>query len=509
MDLNTHKKNISYIYILLLIVQLIILLIYLIPQLSTDLWNDEIYTLRYFTLVPFSTTCTDYHVPNNHVFFNLINNIYLKLIGIKSIGTLMDHVWIIRIIPLLYTILSLFIMYIIGKKFFNKTTAYLSIIILLTTIPFLNYAAQVRGYSLSILLFTTLLYYIMSCNITVKIYKYIIITILTAFLIYTIPTNFYFIFSLLILYSALFLNKFYKLIHSKSKIQESYSYLYIVLSLCVGIGIALALYAPIFKDVFYNDYVVSNKIGFDFSKYMFFSVITGFISFRWILFILFILGIIFLFVSKKLKEQRLYYFIMLLTIYFLPFIISSLRRDMTPDRLFTVLMPVFSIIISYGIVLLIQNVERLQKFTVLCVIIIFIISNITYVYGISKVKEHLLYDITDSEGRSHVNMYSYYQFYFHPNNEAIELKKLYNPGYSKVIVTEGEPHDIPEYLERYKIAYYNDTYLDSIPHINGNIYIFCSHPKLLKYQISKVCPECKLEMISKEISYHNLFLIKH
>ena len=500
------NRNKTIVYISLLIIQLIVLLIYLIPQLNTDLWNDEIYTLRHFTFVPLFTTYTDYHVPNNHVFFNLINNLYLKIISVKHFGSLMDHVWIIRIIPLSYTLLTIFVMYLIGRKFFSKTTAFLAVIILLTTIPFLNYAAQVRGYSLSMLLFTLILYYILSGIVYSKTYKYILIAILTALLIFTIPSNIYFVGSLIIFFIFRFI---YYLYQSKGKIAGSYLNLLLIISLSIGIGIALALYKPIFKEVFYNEYVVSHAINLHYAKYISLNVITGFISFRWILVVLFLLGMLFIFSSKNKKETKLFYIVMFIFIYIFPFIISTLRGDEPPDRVYTILMPIFSILIAYGIVLLIQNVERLQKFKILCVIIVFIISNSTYVYGIYKVKERILHDITDSEGRSHENMYSYYQFYFHPQKEVEQLIIQFNSGDTKVIVTGGEPHDLPEYLERYKIAYYNDTYLDSIPKLKGNIYIFTSHPKLLKYQINKVCPQCKLELISKEISYHNLFLIKH
>ena len=504
--MGSHINNKTIIYISLIIIQLIVLSIYLIPQLNTDLWNDEIYTLRHFTLVPLLTTCTDYHVPNNHVFFNLINNIYLNIIGVKHLGSLMDHVWIIRIIPLIYTLLTIFVMYLISRKFFNKTTAFLSVIILLTTIPFLNYAAQVRGYSLSMLLFTLILYYIMSGIVSSKTYKYILIAIFTALLIYTIPSNIYFVGSLIVFFIIRFI---YYLYLSKGKLAGSYLNLLLIISLSLGIGIALALYKPIFKEVFYNEYVVSHDINLHYAKYITLNVITGFISFRWILIVIFIIGMLFLFSSKYNKESKLFYLIMFIFLYIFPFIISTLRGDEPPDRVFTILMPIFSIIISYGIVLLIQNVERLKKFTVLYIIIVFIICNVSYVYGISKVKERILLDITDSEGRSHENMYSYYQFYFHPQKEVEQLIIQFNYGDAKVIVTGGEPHDLPEYLERYKIAYYDDTYLDSIPKLKGNVYIFTSHPKLLKYQINKVCPQCKLEMISKDISYHNLFLIKH
>ena len=158
--MNTDKRvSIKFVvYTTLLIIQFIIFSIYLVPQISTDLWNDEIYTLKHFTFVPLMKTCTDYHVPNNHIFFNLVNNLYLRMTGIHSLDNLMDYPWVIRLVSLLYSLLSLFVMYLTGRKFFNRSTAYISVILLLTSIPFLNYATQVRGYGLSMLCFTAILY---------------------------------------------------------------------------------------------------------------------------------------------------------------------------------------------------------------------------------------------------------------------------------------------------------------------------------------------------------------
>jgi len=43
-----------------------------------DLWGDEIGRILDFTLVPLETTVT-YYTPQNHVFYDLINNIFLNI----------------------------------------------------------------------------------------------------------------------------------------------------------------------------------------------------------------------------------------------------------------------------------------------------------------------------------------------------------------------------------------------------------------------------------------------
>jgi len=42
---------------------------------TTSLWNDELYSIVHFSGRGPFTTLTDYHVPNNHIFFNLLNSL--------------------------------------------------------------------------------------------------------------------------------------------------------------------------------------------------------------------------------------------------------------------------------------------------------------------------------------------------------------------------------------------------------------------------------------------------
>ena len=87
------------------------------PGLNNDLWNDEIYTLEKFTLVHiFKTTITDYHVPNNHILYNIFNHFYLKLAGIKTLKQAMEHAWVLRLpLLLLLSLIILLLQYKTGK----------------------------------------------------------------------------------------------------------------------------------------------------------------------------------------------------------------------------------------------------------------------------------------------------------------------------------------------------------------------------------------------------------
>jgi len=426
--------------------------------------------------------------------------------GIHSLDNLMDYPWVIRLVSLLYSLLSLFVMYLTGRKFFNRSTAYISVILLLTSIPFLNYATQVRGYGLSMLCFTAILYYVMSCETSFKISRLFIIVVLTALLIYTIPSNLFFVVSLIVFYMIRFMIEFLRKLPSKEKVSKPFSNLWIGGTLFLGIGLSLIFYIPVFNNVFFNEYVTGsvsrinlNGIG---------NILNSFISYQWTMLILFVLGISLLLTHKRQEKIKTDWFIMFLFLFIFPFIMYAVKGNSTFDRIFIVLIPVFTILISAGIVFIIQKVDVLRKFSILWLILIMIISNISYVYGMNRVKNRLMHDITGN-GRSQENLFNYYQWYFHPNHEVRQLSKIYKPGESVVIVAGGEPHDLPEYLQKYKIPYYeglND--LDSLSNIYATIYIFITHPENFKKYMNNQCIDCNAEMISQELSYHNLYKLE-
>ena len=91
--------------------------------INMDFWYDEVFSLVHYTFVPLQETIANYSTANNHILFNLINNIFIRLIGIRDLYALMDQPFIIRILPLGYTIISLLYVYLIGRSFFNRFIA--------------------------------------------------------------------------------------------------------------------------------------------------------------------------------------------------------------------------------------------------------------------------------------------------------------------------------------------------------------------------------------------------
>ncbi len=127
----------------------------LIRLFDRDFYSDEMYSLVHYILVPIRQTVWDYKNLNNHFLFSLLCNLYTKVIGC-DLGTLMDKPFLIRIPLLIPTGITIIYLYRIGLKFFNEKTAVYSVVLLCSSLPYYYYATQVRGYSLSIMLFTML-----------------------------------------------------------------------------------------------------------------------------------------------------------------------------------------------------------------------------------------------------------------------------------------------------------------------------------------------------------------
>lgn len=64
------------IFVLAIIIATIALIKYIYLMSTSSLWQDELYTVRYFSSQGAYTSWTDYHLPNNHILFNVINSIW-------------------------------------------------------------------------------------------------------------------------------------------------------------------------------------------------------------------------------------------------------------------------------------------------------------------------------------------------------------------------------------------------------------------------------------------------
>lgn len=475
-----------------------------LKRINIDFWNDEIYTLKHFTFSTFSQTLTDYHVPNNHIFFNLLNNIYLKLINIDSLELLMDAPYKLRIIPLIYAALTLLLTYRFGIKFFNRFVGLLTVCILIFTIPYFNYALQIRGYGISTLLLLIIVYSSCSYLINPK-NKYLAAAFLgSALIIYTIPSNIYPLLCLLLFLGIYFIKSSIKTFKNKDsfdfKIISKSEHFKIILVIIIGIGISLLMYLPIFRAVFMNEYVVSSRY-FKFDKVLpyFGQFLPAMISGRWLLLALSLIGLVF-----KFKREKQQYFFLFLLLVAGPIFLSLIRGDSAPLRVFLVSAPFFALLFAVGLLRFRElSLKNQYRFDSSIIPFVLVYSLFAFNRETKFIENHLLTDIKE-EKRSQSLYYQYYSHHYQPLKDISAFKKLLSQKSLPVHVHGCEPHGVSNYLVKFDIPsthkFFQPKALDSLLLTNDSIYIITNHPS----KIIKNGYESKI--LNEELTYHNVLL---
>lgn len=470
-------------------------------HINLDFWNDEIYTLKNFVFVPISTTFSDYHVPNNHIFFNLINNIYLKIIGVENLFDLMDHPIKIRLLPFMYSCVALSYVYFLGKRFFNITVGSISVIILLFSISFFNFGLQLRGYSLSMMLLIMLTYHSFNYTQEKKKSDLVIIMILSCLAFYTVPVNLYPILGAFIFFFKMGLFFRYK----KNKL-KSMNYLKISGYIFVGLLLGFFLYLPMFRQVFFNEYVLSKKL---FNPEVFQILLPDvwkyFMGKKLVVNILVVFGMLSVLLRKKSYFKKNAN-ILLWAVFLAPFLISFVRGEFIPDRALSMLLPIFSVLVSVGIYSAIQLVPRVERFSFLLIIPIGAYCFFTFNNDIKRVDAWLSHALQISHRAQNLEN-NYYLSFFRPLDDIQYFIKNHYKDSEKIVVYDCEPHGFYNYMDKYKIEYIiprdMDEYLKTKP--KKEVFMVARFPNEFQNHISQIHPYYKVEQLRPDFSYNNFF----
>lgn len=333
--------------------------------LRLDLWFDEIKSLDRFILVPFMRTATDYSSTNNHVFFNMLTRKALRILGFRQLNPLLEQPWILRSMMLVVSTVTLVVVYLLCRRFFDKPTGALATIILATTLPFYNFAVQVRGYTLSMLLLCLLLFFVWSLEERLSVSAATGTTIVSALLVYTIPLNLYALGAVMLCQGGFLLAD---LVGRKASPGESGrawgAPLVIILSCAAGLAIAALLYLPLYPGMGKSRYL---RPYADFNFKALFEMLPGimrqFISGRWALLVAvpFALAAA---IRRSAEEggaalRRRY--LLLCAVLVLPFLFSFLRRDRVFERIFVNLAPVAALFLALNWHLALTSFPKARK----------------------------------------------------------------------------------------------------------------------------------------------------
>ena len=445
--------------------------------ISRDLVWDEVVSLKNFVLTGLNVTVGYYPDVNNHVFFNLLNNFYCKFYGIGDVYEAMDHVVGIRMFTAFITVLTLIYTYKIGNKFFGQNAGFISVIILLTTMPFLNFTMQLRGYTLSMAFMAMSVYYLWSFERKQTWYYALGIVLTTFGFLYSIPSNIYFIMSLGIIYFIKWIYDAFKPIPEDSEITIVKQWflqkdVYLLLFFIAGTALAFLAYLPILEDIL-NERHLEQLKGKSHYAHTFNKVIPYvlyyLLSYRFLLLIPFV-AIFFAFyksVKENEKDERYFRLLFLLLIILISFGISLARGDRPHQRTFTPLAPAFAVMFGGLTHYFLNDIKLFKGRQLLSFSIVFIYCVSSFFYCDHLREKTLAKAIL--KGKKTYNMF--YNFYQSENYNIRSLDPLIQrakkTGYPIIMAKEIDRVAEGEYLHKNDLRYYSTAWVRKVPTHNA------------------------------------------
>lgn len=239
-------------------------IVFTIRLWNRDFYYDEIVTIDNFLLCPLIDVITKYVNLNNHFLYSVIMNVYLQLIGVGSIGQVLDNPWILRVPQLIFPLLTIWLVYRFCYKHFNEEAAFCGMLLIVTTLPFYYYSVAIRGYGLSICL--------MAATFTCLIEKkYSLFILFSTLFMYVMPSNIIFMVGVGIVYMVSWVitrNEFYN---------DG------VFALMLSFGFVVLLYLPVISGILSDTQIQAHNAGRLIVTQSLPEIVNSFISYRWLL----------------------------------------------------------------------------------------------------------------------------------------------------------------------------------------------------------------------------------
>lgn len=326
---------------------------------NEDLWNDEIYTLKSFVFKGLSTVLTDYHAPNNHIFANVLHWLWASLTG-ANFGDCLDAPLRIRLLPGLLSVLTVVVLVRAAARQWGAEAGFAAGLALLTGISFQSFAFQVRGYPVSLLAASGLLFFALRVlqHNTFLWKNGVAVAAVVAALLWAIPSNLYFVLvvGLLVPVAAVLYPSAQSdpdILPSANPPRRVFSDKNFALSpalgfaaaVLVGVMLAMLLYTPVLGQMLSNQYLAAGQsfqpAHWENSE----KTLRHFVSWRWPLLPVLLWGWYNILKNKTVHRPAL---LLLAGALFLPFLISAARGDAAPMRSYLVQLPAFVLLAALG-----------------------------------------------------------------------------------------------------------------------------------------------------------------
>ncbi len=153
-------------------------------RLNLDLWYDEAYTIFAFVSRPWLEIVTDYSAPNNHIFYSLL---------LHPVYLVSGDDFVLRFPSFLFAVGTFLLVFRLVRRWVGIPAAVVSTLVLGLTQMFLIHAIEVRGYGLSMLLAAWLGDLALPPAQHRRWLRGVAIVLVGAALVYTVPTNAFFL----------------------------------------------------------------------------------------------------------------------------------------------------------------------------------------------------------------------------------------------------------------------------------------------------------------------------
>lgn len=485
--------------------------------LKIDFWFDEVLSLNDFILVPPSTTVTDYRYPNNHVFFNLLTNLALRSFGVHDLFALMDKPWIVRSLMLGVSTLVLLALYAVGKRFLGRRAGAAAVVILATTIPFYNFAVQVRGYALSVLLLSVLLFLVWGLEQQPTAGRAAGVVIASALLMYTIPLNLYVLAAMMTCQGVFMVAQVVTRRSGTGTPDGTWrSSAAVIACLAGGIGVSALLYLPILDHVLHNPTVTPRpEFNSQILLQLMPNTLVHFLSGRSALLWALPIGTaaMVLQVRKSGDRSVLKRYLFLLSMLVLPFFFSFIRRDWPYDRVFVNLVPVLALFLALNVDLAIALAGRARPGLAALAALAILVYCVIRFEGEVQRKDDFLREMINApthEKKTHNIYEAFFQERYRPN----EIARLTKDFLAQVrrplpvfLAAELDKQAFPRlYLQKYGVAFRDicRTEPRDYPDFTEALFI-ATHPRAFGTAIREQLPGVRCLRVNTEALFSNLY----